>query len=62
MAEDDLFYSLVAKHFTEKKVPLDLLVASILLPQNHYPRSMGRAAEPQADISIVPPYSFLSKQ
>ena len=62
MAEDDLFYSLVAKHFTEKKIPLDLLVASILLPQSHYPRSMGRAAEPQANDSIVPPYSFLSKE
>ena len=55
---NDMFYALVTQHFTEKKVPLDLLVASILLPQQQYPRSLGIPATDAQ--SLKPPFSFKS--
>ena len=59
--EGQLFYSLVAQHFTEKQIPLDLLVASILLPQKYFPRTFGQTVD-EASGKTAPPYTYNCKQ
>jgi hypothetical protein len=59
--EGQLFYSLVAQHFTEKQIPLDLLVASILLPQKYFPRTFGQTVD-EAGGKSAPPYTYNCKQ